>query len=129
MGKESNSFGRVWQNEESLPQFGACRLASLVVGAKGPAGLAGRVPTTPAEDSRKQSAEVQARRRPAVGKRSDFLSVQLFFLRCRADPRAVLLRHRGAGIGPGIEPVQDQRFDNSLRVGKMTGAIVLEGFE
>lgn len=46
-----------------------------------------------------------------------------------ADPFAVLVRHRRTRLRIGIQPVQNQCFDNSLRIGKVLGAVIFECLE
>ena len=42
---------------------------------------------------------------------------------------AMLLSHGGAGIRPGLQPMEDQRFEDTLGVGQSPRAVFLERFK
>jgi hypothetical protein len=60
----------------------------------------------------------------ASHRRTDLCS-DLFFV-VAADPFTVLMCHRRTRLWIGIQPVQNQCFDNSLRIGEVLGAVIFE---
>lgn len=45
------------------------------------------------------------------------------------DPLAMNLSHRGPLFSARIQPVEDQRFYNPLRIGQMLSAVIFKGSE
>ena len=60
----------------------------------------------------------------ASHRRTDLRSDSFFVV--TPYPFAVLVRHRRPCLGIGIEPVQNQRFDNPFGIGKMLSAVIFE---